>query len=489
MRRFGFWLFWLLGLPGYAGQTVVSFDGLFTGPEQNVHDTSFTTDAVTFVNTFIDWGGGITSWAGFAFSTVSNTTNSSWANQYAAAEAHSNAYAVGYHDSWNPPPEILFDLPCAPKSVRINNTAYTASAIRNGTSFNRAFTNGDFFALTLTARDLDGNIVAATNHYLADFRGTNFIQTNWCTLDLSWMPPTVVSLAGTLETTDVGAWGPNTPMYFALADFAYGYNGIHDGISATNPAILCWATGVADYSPGPNISNQFSQAEFALGPAVDSDLYSGTTNIVSLGDSGTISLTFPVPITDAPGPDFAVFENAISNTFSGSFFLEFAFVEVSSDGTNFFRFPCHTLATNPVDPLVMTGLMDTEAIGGLAGKHPQGFGTLFDLHELAGIQNLDVRSVTCVRLVDVVGNGSVADSYGHPLYDPYPTIGSGGFDLDAVGVLHPLIQIAAATNAPAPALPGFATVLEYTPALAPAAWTTNTPPQRTNGFYRWRLVR
>jgi hypothetical protein len=44
-----------------------------------------------------------------------------------------------------------------------------------------------------------------------------------------------------------------------------------------------------------------------------------------------------------------------------------------------------------------------------------------------------------VRIVDVVGSltlGSV-DSLGNVVNDPYPTaFASGGFDLDAVGVLH-----------------------------------------------------
>lgn len=482
MRRSLFGFLVLICPSVFAAATVVSFNPFFTGPGQNIHTTSLTVAAATFANTYNpDWD----SWAGFAFSTVSNTTDDTWANQYAAAQACSNAYAVAYHDSWNPAPEILFDLPVAPKSARLDNTAYTAASIRNGTVFNRAFTNGDYLVLTLTAHDLDGNAVAATNHYLADFRdGKSIIQTNWSTLDLSWMPPTVVSLVGTLQTTDVGAWGANTPMYFALADFTYAYSGGSDGIAATNPAIFCWADGVASYVPGANVSNQFLNATNALGPAEEGDGFNGGTNVVSLGDAGTITLTFPAQITDGPGPDFAVFENAFSEDF-----LEFAFVEVSSDGTNFCRFPCHTLATNPVDAYASSGVTEAAAIGGLAGKHLQGCGTPFDLRELAGLPNLDIKRVTHVRLVDITGDGSVTDDYGHPIYDPYPTIGSGGFDLDAVAVLNGRIEISTATNAPAPALPGYTTVLEYNATLDPANWTTNAPARGTPGFFRWRLAK
>jgi len=35
-----------------------------------------------------------------------------------------------------------------------------------------------------------------------------------------------------------------------------------------------------------------------------------------------------------------------------------------------------------------------------------------------------------------VGDGSCTDSFGNVIYDPHPTEGSAGFDLDAVGVLN-----------------------------------------------------
>jgi len=127
-------------------------------------------------------------------------------------------------------------------------------------------------------------------------------------------------------------------------------------------------------------------------------------------------------------------ENSFSNTF-----LELAFVEVSSNGTDFFRFPNYSFTASPVSGF---GNIDPTNIDGLAGKYRQGYGTPFDLDQLSGIAGLDVNRVQYVRLIDVVGNGSTFDSYPaayggpHPIYDPYPTSGSSGFDLDAVGVIH-----------------------------------------------------
>jgi hypothetical protein len=50
---------------------------------------------------------------------------------------------------------------------------------------------------------------------------------------------------------------------------------------------------------------------------------------------------------------------------------------------------------------------------------------------------LNPIDIQYVRLIDVVGDGSRLDGLGQPIYDPYATaFGSGGFDVDAVGVLN-----------------------------------------------------
>jgi hypothetical protein len=49
---------------------------------------------------------------------------------------------------------------------------------------------------------------------------------------------------------------------------------------------------------------------------------------------------------------------------------------------------------------------------------------------------LDLQHIRFVRIVDIIGNGATPDSRGWPIFDPTPTVGSGGFDLDAIGVIH-----------------------------------------------------
>ena len=90
----------------------------------------------------------------------------------------------------------------------------------------------------------------------------------------------------------------------------------------------------------------------------------------------------------------------------------------------------------------MGGVVDPTDYHNLAGDQLIGVGTGFDLRDLWDdplVQNatLELTDVRFVRIVDVVGNGSTVDRVGAPIYDPYETpFPSGGFDAEAVGVLH-----------------------------------------------------
>ncbi len=157
--------------------------------------------------------------------------------------------------------------------------------------------------------------------------------------------------------------------------------------------------------------------------------------VVSLGDGGTAILTFNHPVVNGEGWDFAVFENAFDDQF-----LELAFVEVSSDGENFFRFP--SVSLTPDDEQVPTfGTVDATKINNLAGKYRVLYGTPFDLEELINQEGLDVNNIIAIKVVDVIGsvddNFATYDSQGHKVNDPWPTaFNTGGFDLDAVGVIN-----------------------------------------------------
>lgn len=188
--------------------------------------------------------------------------------------------------------------------------------------------------------------------------------------------------------------------------------------------IVAWAAGYWSPIYGTGVDVKWQTPERALGKA-GSDPY----DILCLGNGGFVTLWFPHPICDGEGADFAVFENSVSDGF-----LELAFVEVSSDGVHFFRFPSASLGTVPIGPYAQT--MNPTDLDGLAGKYRQGYGTPFDLASLPESPLLDKRNVRFVRIVDIIGDGMTKDSSNRPIYDPTPTVGSGGFDLDAIAVLN-----------------------------------------------------
>ncbi len=188
-----------------------------------------------------------------------------------------------------------------------------------------------------------------------------------------------------------------------------------------------WATEVVSVVYGGGVDPVWRTPEKAVGPATG-DIY----DVLVLGNGGSAVLALDPPATDGPGPDLAVFENSF-----GGANLEVAFVEVSSDGATWARFASLSLTPSPVPTY---GGLDPSHLSGLAGKHAAGWGTPFDLATLAGAPEVldgrvDLGAVRYVRLLDIVGDGTTPDSFGHPIYDPTPAFGSGGFDLEAVGVL------------------------------------------------------
>ncbi|OFX57620.1 MAG: hypothetical protein A2046_07465 [Bacteroidetes bacterium GWA2_30_7] len=156
---------------------------------------------------------------------------------------------------------------------------------------------------------------------------------------------------------------------------------------------------------------------------------------VSLGDGGVAVVSFDKPIVNGNGYDFAVFENSFSDSF-----LELAYVEVSSDGLNFYRFNS-TSQTQTNSQIATFGEIETININNLAGKYRGLYGTPFDLEELKDKAGLDVYNISHIKIIDVVGsiNSQFAnyDYNGNIINDPFPTpFPQGGFDLDAVGVIH-----------------------------------------------------
>ena len=212
-----------------------------------------------------------------------------------------------------------------------------------------------------------------------------------------------------------------------------------DAIDGHSSSIVAWATSVSvvrglddiAVPDGPHVI--YGSESDAVGP-IDFT----TTTAVSLGDGGSATVTFAHPIRNGEGPDFAVFENSFND-----YFLELGFVEVSTDGERFVRFPATSLTQTETQ---VVSEVDPTFINNLAGKYRVGYGTPFDLEELRDSTGINIDSIVYVRIVDVVGSidpqYATYDAYGHIVNDPYPTSDptgnwrSGGFDLTGVAVMY-----------------------------------------------------
>jgi hypothetical protein len=167
-------------------------------------------------------------WGGFALSNVKDTdpANGLFANQYAVfndSAASGENFLIYYYDSFNEPCDIVLKKPVHLSDVKLNLTTYTYASITNEAinDFARAFTDGDYLKVVFTA--MKGNEITGVDEcYVVDFRdGKRIMATDWTEYSLVNLGSDYNHVRVTIETTDIGEWGANTPLYIALDDLKY----------------------------------------------------------------------------------------------------------------------------------------------------------------------------------------------------------------------------------------------------------------------------
>lgn len=216
--------------------TVIDLNELPLAPDNyyNGADSAaqFTSKGVSFANSFTDWGGGFTSWAGFACSNVNDTTTPGFGNQYATysgtGHGGSGNYAVGYQDFYGPvTPTLTLPLATSVRGAYLTNATYAALDMTSGSGFSKKFggasgNDPDWFKLTITGKDAADATTGTVDFYLADYRfsdnNQDYIVKAWQWVDLSSLGSSVKSLQFSMTSSDNGSFGMNTPSYFALDD-------------------------------------------------------------------------------------------------------------------------------------------------------------------------------------------------------------------------------------------------------------------------------
>ena len=251
----------------------------------------------------------------------------------------------------------------------------------------------------------------------------------------------------------VRAWPrvvPPLSLVAALPAAAGPYSGPTDTANGPDPAIPAGSADFVEWADAIDASRT------AFAPRGSTSI--STTGFNSLGDldaseiangdaPGYLTVTFPTGIGNGDGPDFAVFENGFVFPSDPNLFAELAFVEVSSNGSDFARFPSISTNTTYAGTFGQSfGGFDATNIYNLAGKHVGGLGTSFDLDDLLDHEGVtsgavDLNNIQYVKLVDIPGDGSTLDSEGNPILDAWLTTGSGGFDFrlpvgQGIGVIN-----------------------------------------------------
>jgi hypothetical protein len=217
-----------------TAQTVIDFENVVLNPETYDNgyagSSNFSMAGFTFSNVYdAAWG----SWNGFSISNVTDNTTAGWGNQYSAFPGfgrNSENYGVYY-----PEGSIQGNSSQAIDSFYISNTTYAAISMRDGDAYGKQFgsiyaadgttldgTNGeDFYRVWVIAEGYSG-IKDSVEVYLADYRFTDnsqdYILDSWIKVDLSTFGIYPYLITFRIESSDAGAFGINTPTYFAIDD-------------------------------------------------------------------------------------------------------------------------------------------------------------------------------------------------------------------------------------------------------------------------------
>ena len=184
----------------------------------------FTSGSLGFSNSYnASWG----SWVGWSYSNTTDTATEGYTNQYSAftggGAGGSATYGVANNfTTGDARITILAGYYVA--SAMITNTTYAALSMTNGDAFAKKFggpseDDPDWFLLTVLGKNAADQQIGFEELYLADYRfadnSLDYIVRDWTEVDLSSLKG-ASTLEFSLDSSDVGVWGMNTPAYFAM---------------------------------------------------------------------------------------------------------------------------------------------------------------------------------------------------------------------------------------------------------------------------------
>lgn len=182
---------------------------------------NYNSGGVNFTVNFKDWGGGMTSFSGMAYSNQTDLENavdtnySAYANPAGGANGSDN-YGV-FYPSFSGGDSVFFDDPVNLDYAFFTNHVWTYHYINGTDSTGEGeFQQGDYMVLYAVAYNESNQITDSVEIDLADFTGGNsYILDNWTQVDLSSMD-SVKYLKFKISSSDYMA-----PTYMCIDDLTY----------------------------------------------------------------------------------------------------------------------------------------------------------------------------------------------------------------------------------------------------------------------------
>lgn len=239
MKKISFILLALVALFSATAQHRAPFDDLGLSPNSYWNGANlsggFLDGDAYFTNNYDTT---YASWSGFAYSNIrinpdtilssANDYSFQYSNASGSGANGSNAYGISYTGNDD---AIIRLKGFAPGhqvyGMQVTNTTYDYISMKYGDAFAKKFggvtgTDPDWFKLTISGWYQGAVTANSVDVYLADFRSPDttqhYILKTWQFVSLLPLG-NVDSLLFTLNSSDTGQFGMNTPAYFALDNF------------------------------------------------------------------------------------------------------------------------------------------------------------------------------------------------------------------------------------------------------------------------------
>lgn len=196
----------------------------YTGYHDSSSDLYFNTDATAFYS----GGIAISQWNDLTKDDYKNQCSVFFGdnNQKNGGNNKSKTFAVSYFSSFNDAPSMNFQTANAEHIIDhayFTNSTYAALTMTNGNNYAKklSYDAKDWFKLVVEGFSAAGKSTGTVEFFLADFRTQNAggIVNQWKRVDLSSLGK-VHKLSFTMDGSDKGEYGVNTPTYFCVDDIA-----------------------------------------------------------------------------------------------------------------------------------------------------------------------------------------------------------------------------------------------------------------------------